>query len=171
MLTYLGIARLHQERLPFDGPKRPASERRALRGYLAIRIALLQRRNSDGALGRAIRIHSPLVQERLGPERPGSAEQVDPRRLPPEALVANAVDGTVMVAAEWERKFIAGLAAKHPWLRVAQVVRIRGLAAADEAGLLDDVPVVVLIAIAARFGNRQRVLIDTTCGADIGAFL
>ena len=43
---------------------------------------------------------------------------------------------TVMGAAQWDSEFVTGLATKRPRLRVAKVMRVGGLAAADEACLL-----------------------------------
>jgi hypothetical protein len=69
-----------------------------------------------------------------------------------------------MDAAERHRKLVAGLAAEGTWLQVAQVMRIRGLAPADQAGLLGDVTKVLTVAITPwrRNGERGLVYADRT---------
>ena len=66
----------------------------------------------------------------------------------------------MMPATEWDRELIADLAAKRPWLREAQMVRVRGLAAADEARLLHDIAQVLSVAIATRGSEREEALVD-----------
>ena len=65
-----------------------------------------------------------------------------------------------MDPAERYDEFIAGLAAERPRLHVAQMVRIRGLAAAHQARLLGHEPQVLPVAIAARLGQREHALVD-----------
>ena len=59
----------------------------------------------------------------------------------------------VMDSAERHREFIAGLATERPWLQVSKMMRVRWLAAANEAGLSGDKAQVLPVAIAARRGN------------------
>ena len=80
-----------------------------------------------------------------------------------------------MDAAERDREFVAGLAAKRPRLHEPQVMRVGGLAAADQARLLGDIAKVVPVAIAPRCRNGEHALVDavglirigTTARADL----
>ncbi len=60
-----------------------------------------------------------------------------------------------MGAAERDGELIADLAAERPLLGEADVVRVAGLAAADEAGLGGDKLEVGLVAVAASVADRQ----------------
>ena len=64
---------------------------------------------------------------------------VDACSVPPCPLVAGAMDGAVMGAAKGHGEFVAGFPAERAWLRMPQMVRVRWLAAADEAWLLSDI--------------------------------
>src|SRR6516164_5638470 len=66
----------------------------------------------------------------------------------------------VMPATERDRELIADLAAECAGLGEAQVVGIRGLAAAHETCLLGDIAQVLPVAIATRRGDRQHTLVD-----------
>jgi len=67
-----------------------------------------------------------------------------------------------MGAAERYREFVTGLAAERPRLHVAKMMRVRWLAAADQARLLSDVAQMLPIAIPARCSNRQGTLVDAS---------
>jgi len=65
-----------------------------------------------------------------------------------------------MRAAERDGKFIARFAAKRARLHKSDVMRIRGFAAAQQAGLLHHKAKVVPVAIAPRRPDCQHALID-----------
>src|SRR5262249_55563796 len=82
--------------------------------------------------------------------------------LPPCALVARAMHRTMMPAAEWDRKLIADLAAERTRLHEAEVVRVRGLAAAHKARLLGDIAKVLAVAVATRSGDCEETFVDAS---------
>src|SRR5262245_59815815 len=67
----------------------------------------------------------------------------------------------VMPPTERDRELIADLAAKCARLGKSQVVRIRGLAAAEKTRLLGDVAQMLPAAIATRRRDRQDAFVDT----------
>jgi len=75
----------------------------------------------------------------------------------------------VMPATERDRELIADLAAECAGLGKAQVVGIRGLAAAHETCLLGDIAQVLPVAIAPRRGDRQHTLVDAPCLTSVDA--
>ena len=97
---------------------------------------------------------------RLNPQGPGSGEWIDSGFAPPFGFIAVAVELTMMPAAQWDGELIADLAAKCTALREAQVVGIAGLAAADQARLMSDMPDVLAIPHPARLRERQGALVD-----------
>ena len=74
-----------------------------------------------------------IIEPSLLPQLTGQFDGVDAGCLPPGLLVAGAMDRTVMRAAERDGEFVACFAAERPRLQVAQMMRIRLLAAANEA--------------------------------------
>jgi hypothetical protein len=94
------------------------------------------------------------------PKLTGDLDRIDTGLLPPCSFVADAMNGAVMDAAERHREFIAGLAAERPWLQVSKVMRVRWLAAANEAGLSGDKAQVLPVAITPRRDNREHTLVD-----------
>jgi len=80
----------------------------------------------------------PIIEPGLSPEMTGDLNGVDAGGLPPRLLVAGAMDGAVMRAAERDGEFVARFAAERPRLQVAKMMRIGLFAAADEARLLGD---------------------------------
>jgi hypothetical protein len=82
------------------------------------------------------------------PERLGNTEGIDAGCLPPSLLVADAMDFAVVHPAERDRELIARLASERPRLRVAQVMRVGWLAAADEARLPGNVAQMFFVAVA-----------------------
>jgi ribosomal protein L15E len=60
---------------------------------------------------------------------------------------------TMMPAAKWDRKLIADLTAERTRLHEAEVVRVRGPAAAHQARLLGDIAKVLAVAVATRSGD------------------
>jgi hypothetical protein len=65
----------------------------------------------------------------------------------------------VVDAAERHREFIASLTSERPWLHVSKMMRVRWLAAADEASLLSDVAQMLAIAVPTRCSNRKGTLV------------
>src|SRR5262245_58166654 len=70
------------------------------------------------------------------------------------------MDRAMMDTAERHGEFIAGLAAERTRLQVAQVMRVRWLATADEAWLLGDSAKVLPVAITPWCSNREEALVD-----------
>jgi hypothetical protein len=54
----------------------------------------------------------PIIEPGLSPELPGDLDGVDAGGLPPGLLVAGAMDGAVMRAAERDGEFVARFAAE-----------------------------------------------------------
>jgi hypothetical protein len=69
---------------------------------------------------------------------------------------------TVMSSTEGNGELIADFAAKRTWLHEPMVMRIRGLAAAEEASLLGDEPKVRPTAVTAAFSNREQAFVNTS---------
>jgi hypothetical protein len=70
------------------------------------------------------------------------------------------MDLTMVPAAERDRELIAHLAAECTALGEAKVVRIRGHATAEQAGLPGDEPHVLSVSDAPRFRKGQGRLVD-----------
>ena len=58
-----------------------------------------------------------IIEPCLSPELAGDLNGVDAGRLPPGLLVAGAVHGAMMRAAERDGEFVARSAAERPWCR------------------------------------------------------
>ena len=101
-----------------------------------------------------------IIEPGLSPELTGDLHGIDAGRLPPGPLIAGAMNGAVMRAAERDGEFIAGLAAERPRLQVAEMMRIGLFAAADEARLLGNIAKVLAVSIAPRCGNDEHALIN-----------
>src|SRR6516162_1467894 len=101
-----------------------------------------------------------IIESGLSPELTGDLNGVDAGRRPPGLLVAGAMDGAMMRAAERDGEFIAGLAAERPRLQVAKMMCIRLFAAADEARLLGNIANVLAVTIAPRRRNHEHALVD-----------
>src|SRR6266536_165796 len=99
------------------------------------------------------------------PELAGNLDRVDPSRLPPQQLVARAVELAVVQAAERNGEFVADLAPEGEPLGEAHVVRLGGLAPANEAGSGRDVLEVIFIAKAPGFPEGEDALVDAVRGA------
>jgi hypothetical protein len=87
-------------------------------------------------------------------------ERIDPGRPPPLRLIARAVELAVVQPAEWNRKFIADLAAQRRSLGEAEVMRFGRLASADQAGLGGHEFEMLFVAVAPRFRNGEQALVD-----------
>src|SRR5215469_15627634 len=101
-----------------------------------------------------------IIEPGLSPELAGDLNGVDAGRLPPGLLVAGAMDGAVMRAAERHGEFVADFAAERPRLQVAKMMRIGLFASADETRLLGDIPKVLPVAIAPRGCKDEPALVD-----------
>jgi hypothetical protein len=99
------------------------------------------------------------IEPGLSPELTGDLNGVDAGRIPPGLLVAGAMGGAVMRAAEWDGELIADLAAECTGLGEPEVVGIRGFAAAHETRLVGEIAQVLPVAIAARGGNGEDALV------------
>ena len=106
----------------------------------------------------------------LSPELTGDLNGVDAGGPPPRLLVAGAMDGAVMRAAERDGEFVAGFAAERSWLQVAKMMRIGLFAAADETCLLGDITKVLPVTIAPRCRNDEPALVDAVGLIDVTAF-
>jgi hypothetical protein len=93
----------------------------------------------------------------------GDLERIDPGRFPPGRLVAGAVELAVVHAAERDDEFIARLASERPRLRIAKMMRVGWLTAADEARHFDNGPQV-------RCGDRKRAFVYGRCRIAIAVF-
>jgi hypothetical protein len=96
----------------------------------------------------------------MSPEFPCDLERIDTNLLPPTWLIAGPMDRSVMRPTKRDCEFIAHFASERPGLSKAQVMGIRRLAAADQAGLRGDEPQVLLVAVAPGFGNGEDALVD-----------
>jgi hypothetical protein len=72
------------------------------------------------------------------------------------------VNLSVVHAAERDSKLVADLATERAGLREPEMMGVRGLPPADQAGLQGDVLEMFLVAITSRFANRQHALVDAT---------
>jgi len=91
--------------------------------------------------------NSPLLGARLPPKLTCSFDKVDTGHLPPRTLISDTVNLTMMDATERDSEFIARLPAECPRLRIAKMMWIRRLAAADEARLPSDESKMVATAV------------------------
>ena len=87
------------------------------------------------------------------PEAAGNLDRVSTGLSPPCALITRAMHCTMMPATEWDCELIAHLAAERAWLGKSEVMRVRGLAAADEARLLGDIAQMLAVAVPAACGS------------------
>jgi len=111
-----------------------------------------------------------IIEPGLSPELTGDLDGVDAGRFPPGLLVAGAMDGAVMRAAERDGEFVAHFAAERPWLHVTKVMRIGLLAPADETCLLSNVAKVLPVAIATWCSKGEHTLVDALRSSRTGAF-
>ena len=72
---------------------------------------------------------------RLFPELPGDTERLDLKFFPPGPFISRLMQLPMMSTAEGHRELIADFKADRPWLRKTQMMRIRGLPAADQTRL------------------------------------
>ena len=103
-----------------------------------------------------------LIHARVFPKLAGDLQRIDAGLLPPCALVASAMHCPVMHAAKRNCEFVAGLAAQRPWLDKSKMMRVRGLAGAQETRLLSDKPKMLLVTAPTGCSNRQDTFVDTS---------
>ena len=101
-----------------------------------------------------------IIEPGLSPKLTGGLDGVDAGSRPPGLLIAGAMNGAVMRAAERDGEFIAGLAAERPRLQVAEMMRIGLFAAADETRLSGNIAKVLAVTIAPRCRNHEHALVD-----------
>jgi hypothetical protein len=111
-----------------------------------------------------------IIEPGLSPELTGDLDGVNANRLPPGLLVAGAMDGAVMRAAERDGEFIAHFAAQRPRLQVAKMMRIGLFAAANEARLLGNIAKVLAVTIAPRCRNDEHALVDAVGPLEAAVF-
>jgi hypothetical protein len=100
----------------------------------------------------------------------GDLERVDPDRLPPRAFVPGAVDLAVVHPAERDNEFVARLASERARLRIAKMMGIRWLTAADEARHLDHRAQVLTVSVTTRRGEGQNAFINGRCRTALATF-
>src|SRR5262249_40272026 len=110
-----------------------------------------------------------IIEPGLSPQVTGDLDGVDAGRLPPGLLVAGAMDGAVMRAAERDGEFVARFAAERPRLQVAKMLRMGSLAAADEPRLLGDITKVLPVPIAPRCRKDEPALVDAVGLIEVAA--
>ncbi len=76
-----------------------------------------------------------------------------------------------MHAAERHRELVAHLAAERTPLREAQMMRVDGLAAADQAGQLGHEPQMLFVAIAFWLGQREDAVVTARRMTIAGQYL
>ena len=102
------------------------------------------------ALRRRLGLNPCLVYPGAFPKLASDLDWIDASLLPPDFFVTSAMHRSVMGTAERNGEFIACFAAERARLHKSDVMRIRRLAAAQQARLLHYKAKVIAVAIAAR---------------------
>ena len=89
-------------------------------------------------LGGSIGPESPIVHARFFPEHTRDLTRIDASLLPPSSFVDDTMNRAVVDSTERHCGSVAYFAAECAWLHVAQMMRVRRLAAAHKTGLLGD---------------------------------
>src|SRR5262249_8286908 len=97
---------------------------------------------------------------RVLPKLARNLERIDAGGLPPGPLVAGAMSCTVMDTAKRHCEFIACLTTKRTGLHEPQMMRIRRLAAAQEARLEGNVAKMLAVAVPPWRSDHEDALID-----------
>jgi hypothetical protein len=97
------------------------------------------------------------------PQPLGNRDRVDAGGLPPCRLVAVAVKGAVVGAAERHGELVADPAPQGPRLHEPQMMRVRRAPSADKAGLCSNELELRTVAVTAGFAQGERALIDVMC--------
>ena len=90
------------------------------------------------------------------PERRSHAARLDPVSAPPGAFIAAPMKFAVVRSAQWHCELVTDLLAKSARLRKAQMMRVAGLSATDEAGLSGHEAQVLSVALPQHFWDCQR---------------
>ena len=96
------------------------------------------------------------------PERAGGGSRINAKLFPPGGFIAVAMDLAVMAATKWDCILVTDLAAQRAALSEAEVVRVTGCSAADQAGLLGDIFDMLAVANPARLRQRQNSLVNAS---------
>ena len=91
---------------------------------------------------------------RLGPKFVSDTFRLDGELRPPSHFIPGLMQVPMMGAAQRHRELIADLEAEASWLREAQVMGVRRLAAANHAGLRGDKLAVTFVAAPPCFGRH-----------------
>src|SRR5439155_16162135 len=103
---------------------------------------------------------------RLCPQGRRDNKRVETELVPPFGFIAATVDLAMVSTAERHRELVAHLAAKRSGLGKPQMMRVRRLPAADQAGLRSDELQMCFVAVAPRFTDWQDALIDAIPSTD-----
>jgi hypothetical protein len=99
------------------------------------------------------------------PECARSRKRIYPSVPPPRSFLPAAMNLTMMRPAQGHRELIAHLPTERTRLRKAQVVGIGRPPTANQTGLFDDMPNMIAVTNAARFGKDQDTLVDLRCAS------
>lgn len=99
------------------------------------------------------------------PELARQADGLETGFRPPVRFLAGAVQFAMVCPAQRDREFVTDLEAETAGLRQPQMVRVTGLAAADEAGLFRNEPQMLLVPQPFGFGEGEHAFVDA--GADL----
>jgi hypothetical protein len=91
----------------------------------------------------------------FGPKFVRYRQSVNAGAFPPLSFLANAVDLTMMSAAERYGELVADLEAETADLREAQMMSVAGQPFTDQAGLFGNKSKMVLVTTATRLGNSE----------------
>ena len=97
---------------------------------------------------------------RFQPQRAGRNDGIYSDLPPPCGFIAVAMHLAMVPSTQGDGELIADLAPERPALREAQVMGIRGLATANQTGLLGHMSDVVAVSNPARLRQRQYALVD-----------
>src|ERR1700757_1032511 len=97
------------------------------------------------------------------PERRSHADRLDPVSAPPGAFIAAPMKFAVVRSAQRHCELVTDLLAKSPRLRKAQMMRVAGLPATDEAGLSGHEAQVLSVALPQHFWDCERSPINPRC--------
>ena len=104
--------------------------------------------------------HSLIFFAALFPKATGNYQGIDIALLPPLVFLTGGVDVVVVDGAKRDGELIADFQAKPFGLRVAQVVGVRGRAAADQARLTGNEAQMLLRANSLRLTEGEDALVD-----------
>jgi hypothetical protein len=100
------------------------------------------------------------VEPAVLPQPLSNHHRVEVGGLPPRRLVATAVKGAMVGAAQRHRELVADPTAQGAWLHESEVVGVTRLPPTKEAGLRRQELQMGAIAVAARFAQREGALVD-----------